>query len=92
MDIFFSWSYFSKGGLFVTSFKGMLFLSSHLSFLIISFDSLVEMDIAFVLEFLENFMFLFHSTLPFFDSVKPKELMQQLAIVTSMSSALVTNS
>jgi len=50
------------------------------------------MDIATLTEFLENMTFLLNSTLSFFDLVKPKELLQQLAIVTSMSFALVANS
>jgi len=71
---------------------GRFFFSFSLGFLVIQIDSTLEMDMATLVEFLENFTFFLNSVLSFFDSIKPKELPWQLAIVTSMSCALVVNS
>jgi len=76
----------------LSSLKAMLFLLSNLGFPIIQTGSPIEIDIASLIVFLRNLTFLLNLALPYFDSIKPKELPWQLAIVTSMSCTLVANS
>ena len=86
---FFSYSSFSVGRLLVASLKDALFFSSHLGFPIIQASLASKMDIAFLVEFLENSIFLLNLAFSFFNSAKPTEVVQWLAIVSSLSCALV---
>jgi len=77
---------------FITSLKDVLFLSSNLGFYVIRISSLIYVDIASLIKFLENLTFFSDSTLSIFNSIKQKKFACRLAIVTSMSCALVINS
>jgi len=66
--------------------------SSNFSLFIFRIGLALEVDIASLVEFLEEVMFLLNSALSFFKSSQLKELPQQLAIITSISCALVANS
>jgi len=85
--IFFSWSSFR-----IVSLKGVLLFSFGFGPPLIQTGSTLEMVIAFLVELVENLTFFLKSALSFFDSATLKELLQRLAMVTSISCALVTKS
>jgi len=62
------------GCLLVVPLKGVLHLSSSLSFPIIQIGLTLEIDIAYLVDFLEKLIFCLNLALSFFDLAKLKEL------------------
>jgi len=89
---FFSWSSIRAGRLLIMSLKDALLFFYGFSLPLIRKGSALEMVIVSLVEFLENLTFFLNSALSFFNSATLKELLRRLAMVTTISCALVANS
>ena len=78
---FFSCSSFSMGQLLISFLKGALLFSFCLGFPIIQIDSTSNTNITSFMEFLDNSRVLLNSTLSFFVSTKPKEVLPPINVV-----------